>query len=121
MSMQTQIPARRPSPSAPMNANRPRLANATIQAVDHLGVLTVREIETTADEVMRGATEVATKLRQLATAIRQRTEIASEEVAAFCLCATSVFESVAELQQKLVVNRHKSARQRAYDDSGRRT
>ncbi len=119
MSMQTQIPARQPSPSASMGANRPRLASATIQAVDQIGVLTAREIESTAEEVMRGATEVASKLRQLAAAIRQHTEMASEEVADFCQRATSVFESVIELQESLVVNRHSPAHERAHDDSGR--
>ncbi len=104
MSMQTQIPGPRPSPYAPINSNPLRLASATIQAVDQLGVTTAAEIEKTADEILRGATEIATKLRELASAIRQHTEIASEQVAGFCDRATSVFEGVVELQQKLVLN-----------------
>lgn len=107
MSMQTQAPTRRPSPYAPMNSNPSRLASATIQAVDQLGVTTAGEIEKTADEIIRGATEIAAKLRELAAAIREHTEIASEQVAGFCDRATSVFEGVVELQQKLAVNGHK--------------
>jgi hypothetical protein len=109
MSMQTQTPPRRPSPYAPLNSNPLRLASATVQAVDQLGVATAGEIEKTADEILKGATEIAGKLRELATAIRQHTEIASEQVAGFCDRATSVFEGVVELQQKLAVNGHKLA------------
>ena len=109
MSMQTQTPTRRPSPYAPVNTNPSRLASATIQAVDQLGVTTAGEIEKTAEEIIRGATEIAAKLRELATAIREHTEIASEQVAGFCDRATSVFEGVVELQQKLALNGHKLA------------
>ena len=102
MSMQAQTQPRRPSPYAPVNSNPLRLANATIQAVDQLGLATADEIEKTADEIMRGATEVADKLRELADAIRQHAQIASEQVAGFCSKATSVFESVIELRESLV-------------------
>ena len=81
-----------PSAYAPMNSNPLRLASATIQAVDQLGVATSDEIGKTADEIMRGATEIVERLRELARAIRQRTEIANEHVAGFCGKATSVFE-----------------------------
>jgi hypothetical protein len=106
MSTQAQTPPqpRRPSVYAPANTNPLRLASATVQAVDQLGVATAAEIERTADEIMRGATEIAAKLRELANAIRQHTEIASEQVAGFCNRATSVFEGVVELQQKLAAN-----------------
>jgi hypothetical protein len=102
MSIQEQ--SRRPSAYAPMNLNPLRLASATIQAVDQLGVATSDEIERTADEIMRGATEIATKLRELAEAIRQHTEIANAQVENFCSKATSVFEGIVELQEKLRVN-----------------
>jgi hypothetical protein len=108
MSTQAQTPPpqpqRRSSVYAPANTNPLRLASATVQAVDQLGVATAAEIERTADDIMRGATEIAAKLRELANAIRQHTEIASEQVAGFCNRATSVFEGVVELQQKLAVS-----------------
>ena len=93
-----------PSAYAPMNSNPLRLASATIQAVDQLGVSTSDEIGKTADEIMRGATEIVERLSDLAKAIRQQTEIASEHVAGFCGKATSVFEAVIELQETLRVN-----------------
>ena len=108
MSTQAQTPPpqpqRRSAVYAPANTNPLRLASATVQAVDQLGVATAAEIERTADDIMRGATEIAAKLRELANAIRQHTEIASEQVAGFCNRATSVFEGVVELQQKLSVS-----------------
>jgi len=104
MNIQTQPP--RAAGSAPTTLNPLRLASATIKAVDQLGVTTADEIEKTADEIMRGATEIATKLRELADAIREHTEIASGQVESFCTKATSVFESIVELQEKLRVNGH---------------
>jgi hypothetical protein len=104
MSIQTQSP--RAPASGPPSLNPLRLASATVKAVDQLGVTTSNEIEKTADEIMRGATEIAAKLRELADAIRQHTEIASGQVESFCTKATSVFESVVELQEKLRVNGH---------------
>ncbi len=100
-------PPTRPSPYVPANSHPLRLANATIQAVDQLGLATAGEIEKTADEILQGATEIATKLHELAVAIRQHTEMASEHVAGFCDRATSIFDGVVELQQKLTVNAHR--------------
>ena len=51
-------------------APKPRLAGSTIQAVDQLGVAASDEIEKTADEIMRGATKIAERLRELAKIIR---------------------------------------------------
>jgi methyl-accepting chemotaxis protein len=102
MSIETEV--RRLSDYALTNSRPTRLASATIQAVDQVGGATADEIERTADQVMRGATEVATKLHELAAAIKEHSEIASEHVANFCDKATSVFESVLELQQRLRVN-----------------
>jgi hypothetical protein len=81
-----------------------RLADATIQAVDRIGAATSEEIERTADEIMRGATEIAEKLCALATAIREHSKIANEHVSEFCDKATSVLEGVRDLQLKLEVN-----------------
>jgi hypothetical protein len=81
-----------------------RLASATIQAVDRIGAATSEEIEKTADEIMRGATEIAEKLRALAGAIREHSKIANDHVSGFCSKATSVLEGVRDLQLKLEVN-----------------
>ena len=102
MSIQEQ--SRRPTAYAPANLNPLRLASATLQAVDQLGAATADEIEKTADEILRGATEIANKLRELAHAVRQHTDIANAQVESFCRKATSVFEGVVELQERLRVN-----------------
>jgi hypothetical protein len=105
MNVQTQPP--RTSAYA-MNLNPLRLASATLKAVDQIGITTADEIEKTADEIMRGATEIAAKLRELADAIRQHAEIASGHIGTFCTKATSVYEGVVELQEKLRVNEHET-------------
>jgi hypothetical protein len=86
---------------APTKTDPIRLANATIQAVDRIGEATSEEIERTADEILRGATEIAEKLRDLANAIRAHSKIANEHVAGFCDKATSVFDGIRDLKQKL--------------------
>ena len=93
---------------APAKADPARLASATIQAVDRIGAATSEEIENTADEIMRGATKIAEKLRALASAIREHSKIANEHVTGFCNKATSVLEGVRDLQQKLEVNERES-------------
>jgi hypothetical protein len=98
------IQAPNPSAYAPAKADPVRLASATIQAVDRIGAATSEEIEKTADEIMRGATEIAEKLRALAMAIREHSKIANEHVSGFCHKATSVLEGVRDLQMKLEVN-----------------
>src|ERR1700680_2331141 len=97
MNIQTQ----QPSPYAPTKVDPIRPASATIQAVDRIGAATSEEIEKTADDIMRGATEIAEKLRALASAIREHSKIANEHVSGFCNKATSVLEGVRDLQLKL--------------------
>jgi hypothetical protein len=93
-----------PSVYAQAKVDPIRLASATIQAVDRIGAAASEEIENTADEIMRGATEIAEKLRALATAIREHSKIANEHVSGFCNKATSVLEGVRDLHMKLEVN-----------------
>lgn len=102
MSIQSTQSTRGSPPSR--DANPPRISEAAVQAVHKLGVVTSNEIEKTADEIMRGATEIAGRLGQLADAIRGHCQIAGEEVADFCGRANSVFESVIALQGSLLPN-----------------
>jgi hypothetical protein len=106
-----------PSGYAPVRADPIRLASATIQAVDRIGAATSEEIEKTADEIMRGATEIAEKLRALATAIREHSRIANEHVSGFCDKATSVLEGVRELHLKLEVNESEAKQDDAAQDA----
>src|SRR5580704_2237980 len=110
------IQTRHPSAYAPSNADPIRLASATIQAVDRLGAATSEEIERTADEIMRGATEIADKLRALAGAIREHSKIANEHVSGFCYKATSVLEGVRDLQLKLEVNEREAEQETVEDE-----
>ncbi len=105
-----------PSAYAPVKADPMRLASATIQALDRIGAATSEEIENTADEVMRGAAEIAEKLRDLATAIREHSRIANEHVTEFCDKATSVLEGVRGLQHRLEVNEQKPEPTATEDD-----
>jgi hypothetical protein len=106
MSIQTN----QPSDYAPTKADPIRLASATILAVDRIGAATSEEIEKTADEIMRGATEIVQKLQELATAIREHSKIANGHVATFCEKATSVFDGIRDLQEKLEGDHDEPAR-----------
>jgi hypothetical protein len=106
-----------PSAYAPVKVDPIRLASATIQAVDRLGAATSEEIEKTADEIMRGATEIAEKLRALASAIRVHSKVANEHVAGFCSRATSVLEGVRDLRLKLEVNGSDAEEKEAVEDT----
>jgi hypothetical protein len=106
-----------PSAYAPAKVDPMRLASATIQAVDRLGAATSEEIEKTADEIMRGATEIAEKLRALAGAIREHSKVANEHVSGFCSRATSVLEGVRDLQLKLEVNGSDAEEKEAVEDT----
>src|ERR1700726_2057569 len=112
MNIQTQ----QPSAYAPTKVDPIRLASATIQAVDRIGAATSEEIEKTADEIMNGATEIAEKLRALATAIREHSRIANEHVSGFCSKATSVLEGVRDLQLKLEINESEAEENEAVED-----
>jgi hypothetical protein len=92
-----QIPRRSPAHAGPL-----RLASAAIKAVDQIGLVARDQIGQTADEVVRGADEVAYNLRMLASTIREHSKIASEHVAEFCNKATSVMEDVRDLQVRMI-------------------
>jgi hypothetical protein len=66
---------------------------------------------------LRGATEIAEKLRELARAISEHSKIANEHVMSFCEKATSVFEGVRDLQQKLEVNGRESEVEETIDET----
>ena len=89
-----------------MNIHTPRvgsirLAGATIQAVDRIGEAAAEEINEAADELIRGANEIAAKLRELAEAIRGHSKIAHQQVAVFCDRATSVLDGIRDLPGRL--------------------
>jgi hypothetical protein len=88
--------------STPTQSDPLRLVNATINAVDKIGLATSGEILNVADELLRGANEVAEKLRHLASAIREHSEVAGDHVTTFCNKATTVLEAVRDLQERVL-------------------
>jgi hypothetical protein len=87
-----------------------RLVNATIQAVDKIGLTTAEEIERTAEQVLSGANEVADELRRLSVAIREHSKVAGDHVTAFCNKATTVLDVIRDLQDKVLANGHAEER-----------
>ena len=63
MNIRAEIP--QPSAYESPKADPIRLADATIRAVDQLGIATSEEIDKTAEEIVRGAAEIAEKLGKL--------------------------------------------------------
>jgi hypothetical protein len=106
----------RPSPYAPANANPLKLGTATIEAVDRIGLTACGEIEKTADDIICGANEAADNLRQLATAIREHSKVASVHVADFCKKATTVIEGVRDLQDRLLAGQREGEAEETEDD-----
>jgi hypothetical protein len=93
-----------PTAYAPVQHDPLRLVNATIQAVEKIGLSTSEEIDKTADELVRGANQVADELRRLASAVREHSKVAGDHVTEFCNKATTVLEVVRDLQDKVMVN-----------------
>jgi hypothetical protein len=91
-------------------ANPPRIATTTIKAIDQIGLVACDQIGQAADEVVRGADEVAYNLGTLASAIREHSKIASEHVVEFCNKATSVLEGVRDLQVRVIAGEHEIVR-----------
>jgi len=110
------IQAPSPSASAPDKADPIRLASATIQAVDRIGEAASEEIEKAADEILRGATEIAQKLGALANAIKEHSKIAHAHITKYCDNATAVLEGVRDLQARLEVSGRKTETQQLRDD-----
>lgn len=104
-----------------MNIHTPRvdplrLASATIQAVDRIGAAAAEEIDETADEMMRGAAEIAGKLRELAEAIRGHSKIAHEQVMVFCDKAASMLDGIRNLQGRLESAEQEHGIRKNHDD-----
>jgi hypothetical protein len=104
------------TPYAPANAYPLKLGTATIEAVDRIGLTACGEIEKTADDIICGANEAADNLRQLATAIREHSKVASVHVADFCKKATTVIEGVRDLQDRLLAGQREGEAEETEDD-----
>jgi hypothetical protein len=87
---------------APPRARDPlALAGVTVQAVDQIGESAAHEIEEAAAAVELAAGAIGKQLRELATAVREHSRIAGEQVAEFVGRSTSVIETIRALQERL--------------------
>ena len=87
---------------APPRASDPlRLAGVTVKAVNQIGAEAAAEIDQAAAAFEEGAAEVTAKLRELATAVREHSRIAGEQVEQFCGKATNVIEGLRALRERL--------------------
>jgi len=77
------------------------LANITVKAVDQIGEHAAKEIETLAQELRREAELVTTLLEDLAAAMREHSNQASQQVAEFVKKTTHTAEVVRGLEAKL--------------------
>jgi hypothetical protein len=90
-----------PAPTIPRVRDPIALAGYTVEAVDQIGASAAAEIEKSAEAIESGAHEIAEKLRALARAMREHSQIAGEHVTEFCEKSTSVIETVRELKVRI--------------------
>jgi methyl-accepting chemotaxis protein len=74
------------------------MATLTVRAVEQIGSAASDEIERLAANLLNEAETVASKLRELANAVREHSKIAGEHVAAYCDLSKNVLETVRKLQ-----------------------
>lgn len=98
MSRMTAIPITKP----PVNAYAPgAISEITIEAVDKIGQATAVQIEHTANTIEAGAKELGDRLRKLATAMREHTRLASQDVSDFCLKMASARATIRGLEVEI--------------------
>ena len=77
------------------------MATLTVRAVDQIGAAAASEIEKAANALEQRASEIAEKLRNLAAAVREHSQLAGASVSEFCEKSTSVIETIRALQERL--------------------
>lgn len=82
-------------------ADQTRILHTIPQAINKVSDETAAQIEAVATQVMEDAQVVATKIRELAAAIREHGRIATENVTAHCTKTELVMETVARLHEGL--------------------
>ena len=92
-------PARAVMPSEPgLEAEQFQLANVTLQAVDRLTGMTADEIERVAEQVLQGAEETVSVLRELARRVRENGMFANERLARFVKVANQCADIARSMQ-----------------------
>lgn len=87
---------------APVDTGTPeRVAEITVAAVDHIGNTSAASIDSAADAIEREGQKLADRLRKLASAMREHTRIAAQEVSNFSLMVTTMGDTVRGLENQI--------------------
>jgi hypothetical protein len=106
--------SKRVEPAPPSNPQRPlvvkkadvgteqvQLGNVTLEAIDRLTGMTADEIEQVAEQVLDGAEETASTLRELARRVRENGMFANERLARFVRVANQCADIARSMQQSV--------------------
>jgi hypothetical protein len=77
------------------------IATLTVASVDEIGARSADQIDEAAAAVEKAGNELATKLRALASAMREHTRRASQEVSEFSLFAKTASDTVVGLEKQI--------------------
>jgi hypothetical protein len=87
---------------APIDTGTPeRVAEITVAAVDHIGNTSAASIDSAAEAVEQEGKKLADRLRKLASAVREHTRIAAQEVSNFSLMMTTMGDTVRSLENQI--------------------
>jgi uncharacterized membrane protein YqiK len=81
-----------------------RVAEITVAAVDHIGSTSAASIDSAADAIEQEGKKLADRLRKLASAMREHTRIAAQEVSNFSLMVTTMGGTVRGLEDQIKGN-----------------
>jgi hypothetical protein len=88
-------------PATDPAAEQSRIGSVGLQSVDRLTGMTADEIEQVAEQVLSGAEETATMLRQLASRIREHGHLTSERLARFVRVTNQCADIARSMQQSV--------------------
>jgi uncharacterized membrane protein YqiK len=89
---------------APVNAapaTPEHVAEMTVAAVDHIGNTSAASIDNAADAIEKEGEKLADRLRKLASAMREHTRLAAQEVSNFSLMMTTMGDTVRGLENQI--------------------
>jgi uncharacterized membrane protein YqiK len=90
---------------APVDSGTPeRVAEITVAAVDHIGNTSAASIDSAAEAIEQEGQKLADRLRKLASAMREHTRVAAQEVSNFSLMVTTMGDTVRGLEHQIKGN-----------------
>lgn len=81
-----------------------RVAEITVAAVDHIGNTSAASIDSAAEAIEHEGQKLGDRLRKLASAMREHTRIAAQEVSDFSLMMTTMGDTVRGLEHQIKGN-----------------